>query len=217
MKQALAYQNWPLAEIHRILSNKSESGLSESRFHPLGIIPVLLALPFYVLGYLQTEFALSILLICWLIGSGRKPRRMISTREGRPASGLILLHSVDAALLLSVGLVCRYYWGISPIVMLLAVAAVMTGYMAYYSGVAFLKSVPARVRLANPRLIVEVDHLFLAKGSLWGAERMIVIGLTALGLLSGWPELGLAAAVIGGNIYWITKSLNFWRKPGCNE
>jgi len=157
MKQALAYQNWPLAEIHRILSNKSESGLSESRFH------------------------------------------------------------LDAALLLSVGLVCRYYWGLSPIVMLLAVAAVMTGYMAYYSGVAFLKSVPARVRLANPRLIVEVDHLFLAKGSLWGAERMIVIGLTALGLLSGWPELGLAAAVIGGNIYWITKSLNFWRKPGCNE
>lgn len=217
MKQGLAYQNLLLAEIHRILSNKGESGLSESRFYLLGIIPVLLALPFYVLGYLPAEFALSILLFCWLLASGRKSRRMIRTREGKPASGLILFHSVDAALLFSVGLVCRYYWGLPPIVMLLAVAAATTGYLAYYSGVAFLKSVPAGVRLANPRLIVEVDHLFLAKGSMWGAERMIVIGLTALGLLTGWPELGLAAAVIGGNIYWITRSLNFWRKAGCSE
>ena len=50
MKEELAYQSWPLAEIHKILSDKGEGGLSESRFAPLGMIPVLLALPFYVLA-----------------------------------------------------------------------------------------------------------------------------------------------------------------------
>jgi hypothetical protein len=214
MKEQLAYQSWPLADIHKILSDTGRGGLSESRFAPLGMIPVLLALPFYVLGHLPPEFALSILLFGWLLASGRKSRRMIHSREGKPASGLILFHSVDAALLLSVGLVCRYYWGLHSIVMLLAVAAATTNYLAYYSGVAFLKSVPAKVRLGNPELMVEVDHLFLVKGSLWGEERMIVIGATALGLLTGWPELGLAAAVIGGNIYWIRKSFKFWRRTG---
>lgn len=214
MKEQLAYQSLPLAEIQRILSDRNRGGLSDSRFAPLGMIPVLLALPFYALGYLPPEFAMAILLFGWLLASGRKSRRVIFSREGRPASGLILFHSVDAALLLSVGLVCRYYWGLPPIVMILAVAAATTNYLAYYSGMAFLKSVPARVRLGNPELIVEVDHLFLASGSLWGEERMIVIGAAALGLLTGWPELGLAAAVIGGNIYWIRKSFKFWRRAG---
>ena len=214
MKEGLAYQSWPLAEIRNTLGNTGESGFSRFRFDFLGIIPVFLVLPFYVLDYLQAEFALSILLLGWLLASSRKPRRAAHTHEFRPASGLILLHSVDAALLLSVGLMCLYYWGMSQIVMILAVAAAATGYLAYYSGMAFLKSVPARVRVANPQLMVEVDHLFLAKGSLWGEERKIVIGLTALGLLTGWPELGLAAAVAGGNIYWITKSFKFWRRTG---
>jgi len=214
MKEELAYQSWPLAEIRNTLENSSESGFRRFRFDFLGIIPVFLALPFYVLDYLQAEFALSVLLLGWLLASGRKPRLVFRTHELRPASGLILLHSVDAVLLLSVGLMCIYYWGMGQIVMILAVAAASTGYLAYYSGMAFLKSVPARVRVANPRLMVEVDHLFLAKGSLWGEERKIVIGLTALGLLTGWPELGLAAAVAGGNIYWITKSFKFWRRTG---
>jgi len=214
MKEQLAYQSWPLAEIHKILIDQGESNLSESRLAPLGMIPVLVALPFYVLGHLPTEFVLSILLACWLLVSGRKSRRMTCTREGKPASGLIPIHALDAALLLSVGLVCRYYWGLPPVVILLAVAAATTNYLAYYSGAAFLKSVPAKVRLGNPEMMVEVDHLFLARGSLWGEERMIVIGAAALGLLTGWPELGLAAAVIGGNIYWIRKSFKFWRRAG---
>jgi len=214
MKEQLAYQSWPLAEIHKILIDQGESNLSESRLAPLGMIPVLVALPFYVLGHLPTEFVLSILLAGWLLVSGRKSRRMTCTREGKPASGLILIHALDAALLLSVGLVCRYYWGLPPVVILLAVAAATTNYLAYYSGAAFLKSVPAKVRLGNPEMMVEVDHLFLARGSLWGEERMIVIGAAALGLLTGWPELGLAAAVIGGNIYWIRKSFKFWRRAG---
>lgn len=212
MKQGIAYQSLPLAEIHRVLSDRGRSGLSESRFDVLGIFPALLLLPVYMLGYLPSEFALSILLFCWLLATGRKTRGIVRRCEDKPASGLTLVHSVDATLLLCVGLVCHYYWGLSPLVMLLAVAAATTGYLAYYSGVAFLKSLPASVRLANPRLIVEVDHMFLAQGSLWGKERIIVIGSTALGLLSGWPEAGLAAAVIGGNLYWITRSFKFWRK-----
>jgi len=97
----------------------------------------------------------------------------------------------------------------------LAVAASLTGYLGYYSGVALLKAIPAKVRLANKETVVAIDHLFLVRGSVWGGERVPVIGCCALGLLIGRPAWGLAAAVAAGNLYWMVNSLYFWRRVSC--
>jgi hypothetical protein len=151
--------------------------------------------------------------LCWSSGHMELQRDYSCGAVQR--SPLVAIHTLDAALLVGAGLFCHLVWGLPPVVMGLAVAAAMTNYLAYYSGIAFLKSVPSPVRAASARSMVELDHAFLTSGSIWGAEREIVLGFSSLGLLAGRPEIGLAAAVAAANCYWIFKSAKFWLKAGA--
>ncbi len=208
--------NSPLTELIGILRRRRR-GVRPlvTRFAAAGIVAPVGAMFLYTLGLLPVQVLLAVALAGWLCwSSGRMELQRDSAAEAARRSSLVATHTLDAALLVGAGLFCHLVWELSPAVMALAVAAAMTNYLAYYSGIAFLKSVPAPVRTASARSMVELDHAFLATGSIWGAEREIVLGLSALGLLAGQPEIGLAAAVAGGNCYWIYKSAHFWLKAG---
>jgi len=208
----LKRQSWPLIELLELLSGKA-AGLSIPAV--LAMVPPLLVpagVCLYALGYLPGDLALALFLLGWLFLAGRESPLRFALPAGKPALGFIALRSLDTVWILAVGLVCRLYWGWPQSVMVWAVAASLTGYLGYYSGVSLLKSVPAKIRLAFPEAMVAADHFFLSRRTVWGGEREIVFGFTALGLLAGQPVWGLAAAVAAGNLNWIVRSYNFWRR-----
>ena len=206
-------RNSPLVELIAILRRRRGKRNLAARFAAAGIVVPVGGMLLYTLGLLPVQVLMALLLAGWLCwSSGRMEFHRDSGGEAVKPSALVALHALDAALLLGAGLFCHLVWGLPAPVMALAAGAAMTNYLAYYSGAAFLKSVPAAVRTASPRSMVELDHAFLAGGGLWGAERGIVIGMTSLGLLAGRPEIGLALAVAAGNFYWIFKTSDFWLK-----
>ena len=77
---------------------------------------------------------------------------------------------------------------------------------------AVLKSVPGRLRTGRPEIVVEADHLFLCCPVLWGPDRELVLGLSAVGLFIGMPDWGMAAAVLAGNLNWVLKITRLWRE-----
>ena len=216
MKQENKSPNSLLAELIGILRRRRSFRSLASRFAAAGIVVPVGAMFLFTLGLLPVQVLLAIILAGWLCwSSGRMELQRESATESGQRTALVAVHSLDAALLVGAGLFCHLVWGLPSVVMALAVAAAMTNYLAYYSGIAFLKSVPGPVRNSRPRSMVELDHAFLASGSMWGAEREIVLGLSALGLLAGRPEIGLALAVAVANCYWVYKSANFWLKAGA--
>jgi hypothetical protein len=205
----------PLTELIGILRHNRGHRSLAARFAAAGIVLPVAAMLLYTLGLAPVQVLMAVLLAGWLCwSSGRMELHRNAGGEAVKRSSLLAVHTLDATLLLGAGLFCHLVWGLPAPVMALSAGAAMTNYLAYYSGAAFLKSVPAAVRTSSPRSMVELDHAFLANGGIWGAERGIVIGLTSLGLLAGRPETGLALAVAAGNIYWIFKSAEFWIKAG---
>ena len=207
--------NSPLAELISTLRKRRGGRALASRFAAAGIVMPVGAMLLYTLGLLPVQVLIAVLLAGWLSwSSGRMELQRDTGGEAVHRSALVAVHALDVSLLLGAGLFCHLVWGLPSHVMALSVAAAMTNYLAYYSGAAFLKSVPASVRTASPRSMVELDHAFLASGGIWGAEREIVLGLVSLGMLTGRPEIGLALALAAGNVYWIYKSADFWWKAG---
>jgi hypothetical protein len=205
--------NSPLVNLLAILRRRNGHRALAARFAAAGIVVPVGAMLLYTLGLMPVQVLMAVLLAGWLCwSSGRMEMQRTVEIEAVKHSALVAVHALDAGLMLGAGLFCHLVWGLPAPVMALAAGAAMTNYLAYYSGVAFLKSVPARVRTSSPRSMVELDHAFLAGGGLWGAERGIVLGLTSLGLLAGRPEIGLALAVAAGNFYWIYRSADFWLK-----
>jgi len=205
-----------LTELIGILRRRREVRPLAARFAASGIVVPVGAMFLYTFGLLPVQVLIAVVLTGWLCWSaGRMEIQRETLNESSQRSALQAVHSLDAALLLGAGLFCHLVWGLPSVVMALAVAAAMTNYLAYYSGIAFLKSVPASVRTASPRSIVELDHAFLASGSFWGAEREIVLGFSSLGLLAGRPEIGMAVAIVAGNCYWVFKSARFWLKASA--
>ncbi len=204
-----------LTEMIGILRRRRGVRSLVARFATAGIVVPVGAMFLYTLGLVPVQVVMAVVLAGWLCwSSGRMEYQRDSATEAVQCSSLVATHALDAVLLVGAGLFCHLVWGLPKVVMALAVAAAMTNYLAYYSGIAFLKSIPASVRTASARSVVELDHAFLETGGIWGAEREIVLGLSALGLLAGRPEIGLAAAVAAGNCYWVYKSAHFWLKAG---
>lgn len=170
------------------------------------------ALPLYLYGLLGLSQAAGLILLGWLVISraGLFPVRVQGTPRG--ILPRVLLHGLDMILIMAVGLGCHVLEGETVSAVLIAAAAGLSSYLAYYSAVSLLKSVPSRVRLGHPERMVELDHLFLSHAFFWGGEREIVIGITALGLLAGMPVAGLLMAAAAGNINWMVKSALFWRE-----
>ncbi|MBN2289551.1 MAG: hypothetical protein JXQ83_09490 [Candidatus Glassbacteria bacterium] len=166
----------------------------------------------YAVGYMPAEPAAALLLVGWVAAT----RLHVSTSRvfaaGTNHLGTVALRTLDAAILLGVGLVFILREGWPQTVMVWAVADALTGYLSYYSQVAVLKSVPAGMRTGEPGTMAAVDHLFLSSPLLWGPDRELVAGLCAVGLLTGLPEWGLAAAVFAGNLNWILKFRRLWRE-----
>ncbi len=205
-----------LTELIAILRRRRGVRSLVARFAVAGIVIPVGAMFLYTLGLLPVQVLLAVVLAGWLCwSSGHMELQRDSSTGAVQRSPLVAIHTLDAALLVGAGLFCHLVWGLPTAVMALAVAAAMTNYLAYYSGIAFLKSVPAPVRMASARSMVELDHAFLASGGIWGAEREIVLGLSSLGLLAGRPEIGMAAAVAAANCYWVFKSARFWLKAGA--
>ena len=206
------YRNSPLAELLALVRGRSPQAAWTDRFAAVGIALPVATMLLYMLGLVPAELMVAVIWLGWLCWSGERIRRENMTGCRQSLSGLILLHSCDATMLLGTGLVYTLAWGFPSLVSGLAAGAAMTVYLAYYSGVAFLKAVPGKMRTANLGAMVELDHGFLANSSLWGAERSIVFCTGAAGLLAGWPEAGFCAAILAGNAYWLVKSYSFWKR-----
>jgi len=206
------YRNSPLVELIALVRDGSPQPSWTDRFAAAGIALPVATIFLYMLGLVPTELLVTVIYLGWLCWSGDRIRRENGAYRRQSPSGLILLHAFDSALLLGTGLVYTLVWNFPAYVAGLAAGAALTAYLAYYSGVAFLKSVPGKVRMGNSEAMVELDHGFLARSSLWGAERSIVFCTAAAGLLAGWPEAGFSAAILAGNAYWLIKSYRFWKK-----
>ena len=182
---------------------------SQSATGVMGVLAFASAI-LYVVGYMPAAPAAALVLVAWV----SVVRVDVSTsRVFAPGSShlaAVAVRTLDAALLLGVGLVFILREGWPQSVMLWAVAGGLTGHLSYYSQVAILKAVPAALRTGEPETMVAADHLFLSGPSLWGPDRQLVMGLTAVGLFINLPEWGLAAAVIAGNLNWLLKFNRLW-------
>ena len=210
MRKSIVSPNWRLAELLRIIKTNGLSGHWAGGAFPLGLALLASGPLLFAAGFLSGGQGLGFILPGWILVTV-KPSR---AGRGTPVWKPVLRHSLDTALLFGTGLACTFGLGLPQSIIILAAGAALTCYLAYYSGAAFLKSVPAAVRIANLPAMVELDHLFLARGTLWGAERPLVFFTAALGLLCGRPDWGFAAAIAAGNLYWIGRSWNFWNKTG---
>ena len=208
MRKNTVPQNWQFAELLRRLHTNGLSGQWDGGAFPLGLALLAAGPLLFASGLLSGGQGLGFILPGWVLVTV-KPSR---AGRGIPVWKPVLRHSLDTALLFGAGLACTFGRGLPQSIIGLAAGAALTCYLAYYSGAAFLKSVPAAVRTANPSAMVELDHLFLARGTLWGAERPLVFFTAALGLLCGRPDWGFAAAIVAGNLYWIGRSWSFWKK-----
>lgn len=207
----------PLTELLRRLEERDRPEAARCYlYRSAGAVGLAAALAFHLAGLLGLEALCGLLLAGWgLSSAGAAALRPAAA--GRPTAAFLAVRSLDALLLISAGLVCHLRLGQPPAVAALAVAAALTGYLAYYSGIAILKAVPGRVRLSHPALMIAADHLFLGRGSLWGAERRLTLGPASLGLALGLPAWGFAIAVVAGNLYWITRAWTFWRRAHGKE
>ena len=166
----------------------------------------------YIVGFMDIAPASALLFAGWASMTRLSASTARKFSAGVSHLRAVVLRTLDATLLLGVALVLilREQW--PETVMLWAVAAVLTLYLSYYSQVAILKSVPARLRTGEPGAIVSVDHLFLDCPVLWGPDRELFFGLIALGFFIALPEWGLAAAVAAGNLNWILKFIKLRRE-----
>jgi hypothetical protein len=166
----------------------------------------------YVVGYMPITPASALLLAGWASMTRLNASTTRIFAVGISHVRAVVLRALDAAIILGTALVLtlREQW--PETVMVWAVAAVLTLYLSYYSQVAILKSVPAGLRTGEPETMVSVDHMFLDCPVLWGPDRELFLGLTALGLFIGLPEWGLAAAVAAGNLNWILKFIKLRRE-----
>ena len=177
----------------------------------MGILAVASA-ALYAVGYMPVTPAAALVLVGWVsvIRLGGSTSRVYAS--GSSHLKAVAVRTLDAALLLGVGLVFILREGWQQDVMIWAVAGGLTGYLSYYSQVAIFKAVPGGLRTGEPETMTAVDHLFLSGPPLWGPDRELVLGLIAVGLFIGRPEWGLAAAVIAGNLNWLLKFGKLWRK-----
>jgi hypothetical protein len=200
-----------LAAILRRLEARGASRADSPGLRLLGISG-LAALPLYFMGLLSTGQTAGLALAGWLLFSRYGIFRVRT--QGAPRSILprVLLYGLDLILLLAVG----YVWGpehsAQSTGLLLGAAAGLSACWSAYSAVALLKSVPAKVRLARPGAMVQLDHLYLSQVTFWGGERETALGLTAFGLFTGYPAEGLILAAVLSNLNWIIRSARFWKE-----
>jgi len=217
MPERLKGQSRPLFEIIRLLDLKSAASVIPAGLALLLSLVAPAALCLYILGRLEAEPAIAFFLLGWLFISGSEFPAQLSNGSGRPSMSFIVLRSLDAGLVIALGLFLYLERGLPETVLAWAVAASLTLYLGYYSGISLLKAVPGKIRLAMPEAMVAADHLFLSRGTVWGGEREIVLFLSAAGVVIGRPEWGFAASVTAGNLNWIIKALYFWRRTKKDE
>ncbi len=200
-----------LAAIIRRLEARGASRADSPGLRLLGISG-LAALPLYFMDLLSTGQTVGLALAGWLLFSRYGIFR--SRTQGAPRSILprVLLYGLDLILLLSVGFAWGSEQGVQSTGLLLGTAAGLSSCWAAYSAVALLKSVPSKVRLARPEAMVRLDHLYLSQVTFWGGEREIALGLTALGLFTGYTAAGLTLAALFSNLNWIIRSARFWKE-----
>ena len=154
----------PLTELLQRLEERDRPEAARCYlYRSAGAVGLAAALAFHLAGLLGLEALCGLLLAGWgLSSAGAAALRPAAA--GRPTAAFPAVRSLDALLLISAGLVRHLRLGQPPAVAALAVAAALTGYLAYYSGIAILKAVPGRVRLGHPALMIAADHLFLGRG-----------------------------------------------------
>ena len=177
----------------------------------LGILGFVSAV-LYAVGYMPAALATALLLVGWVSATRLELSSSLLFSPGTAHLRAVAFRTLDAAILVGVGLIFILREHASQAVMIWSVAAALTGYLSYYSQVAVLKSVPGRLRTGRPEIVVEADHLFLCRPVLWGPDRELVLGLSAVGLFIGMPDWGMGAAVLTGNLNWVLKITRLWRE-----
>jgi len=177
----------------------------------MGILAAVSAV-LYVIDYMPATPAAALIVAGWVSVVRLEASALREYGSGLSHLSAVVVRTLDATLLLTVGLVLVLREGWPQAVMVWAVAGGLTVYLSYYSQVAILKAVPSGFRTAEPETMVAVDHLFLSSPTLWGPDRELILGLCAVGLFTGLPEWGLAAAVVAGNLNWILKFGKLWRE-----
>ncbi|MEA2062306.1 MAG: hypothetical protein U9P14_01290 [Gemmatimonadota bacterium] len=166
----------------------------------------------YALGHLSGEQASALVLSGWAVAGRLDSCWPVALWPLLRRLAPLAVRALDSLLLLGVGLFLCLRQGWPEVNMLWTVACSLTIYLCYYSQVAILKAVPAGLRTSKPETMVAADHMFISGSWMWGADRLLVLGLAAAGLLAGVGPWGMAVATIAGNLYWILKVNKFWQE-----